>query len=46
MEVRELLAEFGFDGDATPIVTGSALNVLQVKLSVVWFCHNMLIFYG
>ena len=31
MEVRELLTEHGFDGDNTPIVTGSALTCLQVN---------------
>ena len=29
MEVRELLAEYGFDGDETPIVRGSALKALE-----------------
>jgi elongation factor Tu len=29
MEVRELLSDFGFDGDATPIVNGSALKALK-----------------
>ena len=29
MEVRELLTEYGFDGDNTPIVRGSALKALE-----------------
>ena len=30
MEVRELLTEYGFDGDNTPIIRGSALKALEV----------------
>lgn len=30
LEMRELLALFGYDGDKTPIVTGSALCALEV----------------
>ena len=29
MEVRELLSEYGFDGDNTPVVRGSALKALE-----------------
>ncbi|XP_071133292.1 elongation factor Tu-like [Mytilus edulis] len=29
MEVRELLSEFGFDGDNAPVICGSALNALN-----------------
>lgn len=29
MEMRELLSEYGFDGDKTPIVMGTALAVLE-----------------
>ena len=29
MEVRDLLTEYGFDGDNTPIITGSALKALE-----------------
>jgi len=29
MEVRELLSEFGFDGDETPVIIGSALQTLE-----------------
>ena len=31
MEVRELLTEFGYDGDNLPVVIGSALNALEVS---------------
>ena len=31
MEIRELLSEFGFDGDNTPVVCGSALCALEVS---------------
>src|SRR5699024_12442671 len=29
MEVRELLSEYGFPGDDTPVIKGSALKALQ-----------------
>ncbi len=29
MEVRELLSEYGFDGDETPVIRGSALKALE-----------------
>ena len=32
MEVREILGEFGYDADNTPIIIGSALNALEVRL--------------
>jgi elongation factor Tu len=31
MEIRELLNEFGYDGDATPIIKGSALCAIDGK---------------
>lgn len=31
MEIRELLSEYGFDGDETPIICGSALCALEEK---------------
>ena len=31
MEVRELLAEFGYDGDNTPVIIGSALCALEER---------------
>lgn len=30
MEVREILGEFGFDSDNTPVIIGSALCALEV----------------
>ncbi len=29
MEIREILSEYGFDGDNTPIIRGSALKALE-----------------
>ncbi|MEL7596634.1 MAG: elongation factor Tu [Clostridiaceae bacterium] len=29
MEIRELLSEYGFDGDGCPVVTGSALKAIE-----------------
>ena len=31
MEVRELLTEYGFDGDNAPVIVGSALCALEVS---------------
>lgn len=31
IEIRELLTEFGYDGDNTPVVIGSALCALEVR---------------
>ena len=31
LEIRDLLTEFGFDGNDTPVVQGSALSALQGK---------------
>lgn len=36
LEMRELLALFGYDGEKTPIVTGSALCALEVCFCL---CH-------
>ena len=42
MEVRELLTEYGYDGDNTPVVRGSALRLLKEKkngynlLKILW----------
>lgn len=33
LEMREVLTEFGFDGDNTPIIIGSALQALEVSVS-------------
>jgi len=34
MEIRELLTTYGFDGEATPIVMGSALGALEGKKEI------------
>ena len=31
MEMRELLSTYGFDGDNTPVIMGSALMALEEK---------------
>lgn len=31
LEIRELLTEFGYDGENTPVVIGSALCALEVR---------------
>ena len=31
LEIREALSEFGFDGENTPIITGSALCAMEVR---------------
>lgn len=31
MEIRELLTEYGYDGDETPVIYGSALCALENK---------------
>ncbi|PIK44576.1 putative elongation factor Tu, mitochondrial-like [Apostichopus japonicus] len=31
LEMREVLTEFGFDGDNTPIIIGSALQALEIR---------------
>lgn len=31
IEIRELLTEFGYDGDNTPVIIGSALCALEVR---------------
>ena len=36
MEVRELLNEYGFPGDDTPIIRGSALKAMEVGLAGKW----------
>ena len=37
MEIREVLQEFGFDSENTPIVIGSALNTLEVLVKICFF---------
>ena len=34
MEVRELLSEYGFDGDNAPVIRGSALKALEWRSKV------------
>ena len=34
MEVRELLTEYDFPGDDTPVIVGSALKPLKVMLNM------------
>ena len=36
MEVRELLSEYGFPGDDTPIIRGSALKAMEAGLAGRW----------
>ena len=36
MEVRELLNEYGFPGDDTPIIRGSALKAMEAGLAGKW----------
>jgi len=31
MEIRELLQEYGYNSDETPVITGSALCALEVN---------------
>lgn len=33
LETREALFEFGYDGDNTPIIAGSALCAMEVRLT-------------
>lgn len=32
LEIRELLTEFGYKGEETPVIVGSALCALEVKM--------------
>ena len=34
MEIRDLLESYGYDGENTPVVTGSALCAIEVRLCV------------
>lgn len=49
LEIRELLSEFGYDGDNTPVICGSALCALEVLMERdlgggggegVWSCNT------
>ena len=42
MEVRELLTEYGFDGDNTPIIRGSALKALEGDEKWVGKIHELM----
>ena len=42
MEVRELLTEYGFDGDNTPIIRGSALKALEGDPKYVKAIENLM----
>ena len=34
LETREALSEFGFDGDHTPVIPGSALCAMEVRVHI------------
>ena len=42
MEVRDLLNEYGFDGDNTPVVRGSALKALEGEEKYVQAIHDLM----
>ncbi|MGX8851664.1 elongation factor Tu [Amedibacillus sp. YH-ame10] len=42
MEVRELLSEYGFDGDNTPVIRGSALKALEGDDKFVGAIHELM----
>lgn len=42
MEVRELLSEYGFDGDNTPVIRGSALKALEGDEKYVGAIHELM----
>ncbi|MGX8835474.1 elongation factor Tu [Amedibacillus sp. YH-ame6] len=42
MEVRELLSEYGFDGDNTPVIRGSALKALEGDDKYVGAIHELM----
>lgn len=41
MEMRELLDSYGFDGENTPIITGSALCAIEVCVCVRYLTHRL-----
>lgn len=41
IEIRELLTEFGYDGENTPVVIGSALCALEVRRNTLSVCQSM-----
>ena len=42
MEIRDLLTEYGFDGDNTPVVRGSALKALEGDEAYVGAIHELM----
>ncbi len=38
LEIRELLTEYGYDGENTPVVIGSALCALEVRIEMEKVC--------
>ena len=45
MEVRELLTSYGFDGDNTPVIRGSALKGFQyINMVLIFSTHHMKMF--
>lgn len=40
LEIRELLTEFGYKGEETPVIVGSALCALEVKAGSGRGCSN------
>ncbi len=41
MEIRELLSQYGFDGDNTPIVKGSALKAIEAAQKGAWDSEDL-----
>lgn len=37
LEIRELLTEFGYKGEETPVIVGSALCALEVKAGLLLY---------
>lgn len=40
IEIRELLTEFGYDGENTPVLIGSALCALEVRRNTLSVCQS------
>lgn len=38
LEIRELLTELGYDGEAAPVIIGSALCALEVSVMLLELC--------
>ena len=39
LDTRDVLTEYGFDGDNTPIITGSALCAMEVCCNTICMCN-------